>query len=72
MIHLIQQKATRSQIDEMLEELINIRPHQQSLSMESQGPAIKQQVETIVRKLWRLYEKTWQSAVPAIYKILRQ
>ena len=107
MIHLVRQKTTRPQIDEMLEELdpiiklavdthrqilagggemhadresvlikdgsqrqdiwganwipakqtiefealINIRPHQQNMSMEIQDPAIKQQVETIVRKL---------------------
>ena len=31
--------------------LINIRPKQQNISMEIQDPTIKQQVETIVRKL---------------------
>lgn len=107
MIHIIRQKATQQQVDEMLEELdpliklavdirrgilagggemhadcesvlikdrgrqeniwganwipakqtiefqalINIRPHQQNISMEIQDPTIKQQVETIVRKL---------------------
>jgi len=33
------------------EALINIRPHQQNMSMEIQDSAIKQQVEAIVRKL---------------------
>ena len=33
------------------EALINIRPKQQNISMEIQNPTIKQQVETIVRKL---------------------
>ncbi len=33
------------------EALINIRPHQKNMSMEIQDPAIKQQVEAIVRKL---------------------
>lgn len=107
LIHLIHQKATRPQIEEMLEELdpiiklavdtqrqilagggemhadcesvlikdgskrediwganwipskqtiefealINIRPHQQNMSMEIQDQAIKQKVETIVRNL---------------------
>ncbi|MFQ5864672.1 MAG: DUF5674 family protein [bacterium] len=33
------------------EALINIRPKQKNISMEIQDPIIKQQVETIVRKL---------------------
>ena len=51
MIHLLRSRATRQQLDEMLEAMINIRPRQNNLALEILDPSIRNRVEEIVQRL---------------------
>lgn len=51
MIHIIRIRATRRQVDAMLESLINIRPRQHNPSLEILDPAIRERVAQITQDL---------------------